>query len=502
MLQNCPNCGAVNSANAKTCYVCVSALASAQSESLLSAKRRYTNFPDDVSSESHAAEGDTGAAIARDLLKSLQRKARPRRAPAPKLVEEHAVASSVLVADEPVLAEPDTALSRAAAPDPLPEAPAESILDAATLAPSLPELAAEPEPKMTLRDEPAPPELPAVNDVHHLDTEVPAERVEAALRECARQIQELREQSAVAEHEQFASDPCGQSEQEPTEVLAPSLPETDAATPEPASASSSGFGETPEVSEPPTARAASGVRPTVITSEGWRRELSHRVEAYRTRAGASTGDESQSGLGFGSDSESAPPEAMENVPLDSPSPRAGLQLAARGRPLDSIEIVALQPEFDFASGETDDHPHAPLVPVADLGERRAAGLLDAAFLVTSYCAFLVYFISLGGKIYFTKMELAIFGLSFLLFYVQYFGLFTLFSGTTPGMMIRGLRVVSFDGSLPDSHQLMQRGLGYLVSAGALMIGFLWSLWDEDHLTWHDRMSHTYLTHAAPQPRPE
>jgi hypothetical protein len=29
-----------------------------------------------------------------------------------------------------------------------------------------------------------------------------------------------------------------------------------------------------------------------------------------------------------------------------------------------------------------------------------------------------------------------------------------------------------------------------------MLGFLWSLWDEDHLTWQDRISQTYLTQAA------
>jgi hypothetical protein len=26
-----------------------------------------------------------------------------------------------------------------------------------------------------------------------------------------------------------------------------------------------------------------------------------------------------------------------------------------------------------------------------------------------------------------------------------------------------------------------------------MLGFLWALWDEDHLCWQDRISRTYLT---------
>jgi len=42
-----------------------------------------------------------------------------------------------------------------------------------------------------------------------------------------------------------------------------------------------------------------------------------------------------------------------------------------------------------------------------------------------------------------------------------------------------------------------RAAGYLLSAGTLFLGFLWALWDEDGLTWHDRLSRTYLT--APDP---
>jgi hypothetical protein len=30
-----------------------------------------------------------------------------------------------------------------------------------------------------------------------------------------------------------------------------------------------------------------------------------------------------------------------------------------------------------------------------------------------------------------------------------------------------------------------------------MLGFLWSFWDEDHFTWHDRISQTYVTAASP-----
>ena len=43
--------------------------------------------------------------------------------------------------------------------------------------------------------------------------------------------------------------------------------------------------------------------------------------------------------------------------------------------------------------------------------------------------------------------------------------------------------------------MLWRCVGYLLSAGTFFLGFLWACWDEDALTWHDRMSRTYLSVA-------
>ena len=80
-------------------------------------------------------------------------------------------------------------------------------------------------------------------------------------------------------------------------------------------------------------------------------------------------------------------------------------------------------------------------------------------------------------------------------YLQYFALFTIFGGTTPGMMFRGLQVTSFDGDPPRPRQMLLRSIGYVLSAGTFFLGFLWACWDEDALTWHDRLSRTYLSIA-------
>lgn len=93
----------------------------------------------------------------------------------------------------------------------------------------------------------------------------------------------------------------------------------------------------------------------------------------------------------------------------------------------------------------------------------------------------------------SKLNAAVYAASFAIVYLQYFALFTVFGGTTPGMMIRGLRVVDFSGEEPTPKQLLLRAAGYMLSAGTFFLGFLWVQWDEDELTWHDRISRTYLS---------
>jgi len=83
--------------------------------------------------------------------------------------------------------------------------------------------------------------------------------------------------------------------------------------------------------------------------------------------------------------------------------------------------------------------------------------------------------------------------TFAIVYLQYFALFTTFGGTTPGMMLRGLQVVSFSGEPPTPRQMLLRSAGYMLSAGTFFLGFLWVMWDEDELAWHDRLSRTYLS---------
>jgi uncharacterized RDD family membrane protein YckC len=292
-----------------------------------------------------------------------------------------------------------------------------------------------------------------------------------------------------------------------------------------------------EMPRPSASRKRQAARPAesapVQPEPEWRQEVSRRLEDYRAkrrrngRLAAQTRtaieDLSQPGLPFAEvpeadESGQAEYDASSRAPFVQPiteeppqgeeflpSPVAVLEEAGIAAPEapartiepEHIEIAVPQPRFDFVLIEEDDvHPHSALVPVADLRERSRATALDALFLAIAYGGFLILFRALGGQISFGRQEALVYLATFFLIYAVYFGLFTLCGGATPGMFFRGLSVVSFDGRAPETGQLFRRAFGYVVSGGTLLLGFLWALWDEDRLTWHDRMSQTYLTRAT------
>jgi uncharacterized RDD family membrane protein YckC len=242
--------------------------------------------------------------------------------------------------------------------------------------------------------------------------------------------------------------------------------------------------------------------------EEWRGELNQRLQSYRARRKKAFPNEAQTELPF----ERHRPEAAlavqtEEAQTPSPDPRDDFAFTiAIGRPPQNAEpddarllIDVSLPPLAEEQEETPEAPEAPpsdLYPVATLLERRRAAMIDAACLAFAYGGFLALFGSLGGQFTFSKLSAVVCFSTFAFVYVQYFGLFTIFGGTTPGMMVRGLQVASFTGDSPSAQQLFWRTAGYMISAGTFFLGFCWALWDEDGMTWHDRLSRTYL--AVPE----
>src|ERR1700675_1413869 len=147
------------------------------------------------------------------------------------------------------------------------------------------------------------------------------------------------------------------------------------------------------------------------------------------------------------------------------------------------------------ASELSERTHAGLYPVASPADRLHCEIIDAACLLFAFGGFVALFGSLGGQLTLSKINTAVYLAVLREVLFHYFTLFTVFGATTPGMMFRGLQVMSFSGDVPTPRQLLLRSAGYVLSAGICLIGFLWALWDEDQLTWHDRLSKTYLSSA-------
>ena len=131
---------------------------------------------------------------------------------------------------------------------------------------------------------------------------------------------------------------------------------------------------------------------------------------------------------------------------------------------------------------------------ATLGRRMAAALVDGLVLLIAACMFTLVFAKTGGHVEprlsnVTIVVLAVAAASLVTFY---FALFTALAFATPGQAALGLRVRTLDNQLPGTSAAVWRGVGYLVSAAALMLGFIWAVFDSQGLTWHDHMSGTCL----------
>lgn len=227
------------------------------------------------------------------------------------------------------------------------------------------------------------------------------------------------------------------------------------------------------------------------------------MQAYRARKRRRMPNAAQPELPFEYAAATGSDRALAVEEVDHPHPGDFSFTIAIGRAAERRERLDGRMEIDVSAppAPRTGHQTVPqpsrnetygLYPVASLEERRSAAAIDIACLFFAYGGFLALFGSLGGQFTLSKLSAAVYGLTFAIVYLQYFALFTIFGGTTPGMMFRGLQVASFTGDPPTPRQMLLRSLGYILSAGTLFLGFFWAWWDEDALTWHDRLSHTYL----------
>jgi uncharacterized RDD family membrane protein YckC len=133
------------------------------------------------------------------------------------------------------------------------------------------------------------------------------------------------------------------------------------------------------------------------------------------------------------------------------------------------------------------------LPSASLRRRLLAGLFDALVLAGAVVGFGAMFAWLNPQ----RPPLPLLAMAALivavLLWAGYEFLFTVYTGSTPGLRMARLQLVKFDGSPAPRALRRWRVLAAYLSAFSLGLGYLWSILDEDGLCWHDRITHTHIS---------
>lgn len=258
----------------------------------------------------------------------------------------------------------------------------------------------------------------------------------------------------------------------------------------------------------------------------WRDEVSSKVDAYQAKRGRGRRyDNSSLSLNFEPLAEpefalarygavrlepvEKPPEAKV---LEFPKPAPAMELppadelaepvvetprildvpegahALPEQPLADIKLAEPEPALDELARRV-----VPALPIAPLGPRVGAGLIDLLVVLTATAIFGMIFMMIAKELP-QGRELAAGALALPgLLWAVYHYLFLVRCGTTPGMEMAQLRLAHFEQAARVSlNQRRARALAMSVSAMSLWLGFLWTVIDQDRLAWHDRISRTFL----------
>jgi len=265
----------------------------------------------------------------------------------------------------------------------------------------------------------------------------------------------------------------------------------------------------------------------------WQAELAERVQEYRQRrARLNKGEEDAPGtLGLDFGPASTQPEGPqpniiefptgEGEPV-RPTPKRAFKPAPPSYGMRSFELAfqeenneaASQPpaisnkeelraetgpleiELGSSEGAASASGDSSAVPVAPMSARFYAALIDAAVLAAAAAIYLLIFWEVGGSFSLDPLAMGVGLVIGAFFILLYFAGCTALASATPGLIWTGLEVVTFEGNRPCLSDCLWRGFGYLVSMSALMLGFIWAAVDAEGLTWHDRMSRTFIVPAS------
>ncbi|HXN47645.1 MAG TPA: RDD family protein [Bryobacteraceae bacterium] len=138
-------------------------------------------------------------------------------------------------------------------------------------------------------------------------------------------------------------------------------------------------------------------------------------------------------------------------------------------------------------------------PVARPAARLQAALLDAGFVAAGMGLAALAFYVAGGRFQWSGKVVAPYLGACLALAVFYHLFWAVLGRESAGMRLVGLRSLTFDGQPPGWRRLTFRFVFFCLGVGAVGVGLLWALVDDEALTMHDHMSKTFPTRHDPHP---
>jgi uncharacterized RDD family membrane protein YckC len=130
--------------------------------------------------------------------------------------------------------------------------------------------------------------------------------------------------------------------------------------------------------------------------------------------------------------------------------------------------------------------------LAPLGLRLLAIAVDGSLILAVFSALAMWMASRMAQIPDAKTAEAIVAAGLLVTGFAYHWAFFKMAGTTPGLRYAGIAICTFNNEVPTRLELKHRLKAMALSLLPVGIGMVWAVFDEDHLSWHDRISGTYI----------
>jgi len=132
------------------------------------------------------------------------------------------------------------------------------------------------------------------------------------------------------------------------------------------------------------------------------------------------------------------------------------------------------------------------VRVAPLSLRALASAFDGIWVAIGLTIFLSVFWRFNPALPAAPRAAEFLALFTGILWFAYQSAFVIFCGTTPGLRAARLKLARFDGGPVPRNSRRWRVVASILSGISLGLGYAWCFFDEDRLSWHDRITKTHL----------